>query len=273
METPRPTPRDAVLIGEGLVRHQRLRPHAHAFAHPTWFLLLPMHRLAEAAAEAGLALNRPGLIAFHDRDHGDGRGPEAGGALGWMHELLRAQGITDANGPVWLHTYARVLGYAFKPVSFWYCHRADGSLRAIVAEVNNTFGERHCYLLDEPAWGRTLQARKRFHVSPFCRVEGGYRFRFLRTAGDAASRTVVRIEYEDAAGPLLLTSVSGTLTPATPRDWPRLLWRYRWHSAMVIARIHWHALTLWRKGVGWYRKPAPPADPVTPQDAPHPPAA
>lgn len=95
MDTPRPAPRDAVLIGQGLVRHQRLRPRAHAFAHPTWFLLLPMHRLVDAAAEAGLALNRPGLIAFHDRDHGDGRGPEAGGALGWMRELLQAQGITE----------------------------------------------------------------------------------------------------------------------------------------------------------------------------------
>jgi DUF1365 family protein len=90
--------------------------------------------------------------------------------------------MTDATGEVWLHCYPRVLGYTFKPVSFWYCHRrADGSLRAIVVEVNNTFGERHCYLLDAPRYGVELQARKVFHVSPFCEVEGGYRFRFMRT--------------------------------------------------------------------------------------------
>lgn len=274
MQTSLPPERaDAVLIGEGWVRHRRLRPHEHSFAHRTWFLLLPMHRLEDAAADAGLPLNRVAPISFHDRDHGDGRGPEAGGALAWLRELLTRHGIADADGAVWLHTYARTLGYAFKPVSFWYCHRPDGSLRAIVAEVNNTFGERHCYLLDAPAWGRTLQAAKRFHVSPFCRVAGDYRFRFLRTTdGGTGERTVVRIEHGDADGPLLLTSVSGTLAPATPRAWLRLLWRYRWHSAMVIARIHWHALTLWRKGVGYHPKPAPPADWVTAQSSTPPPA-
>ncbi|TSE35424.1 DUF1365 domain-containing protein [Tepidimonas charontis] len=257
---------DTVLIGEGWVRHHRLRPREHAFAHRTWFLLLPMHRLAAAAAQAGLALNRRALISFDDRDHGDGRSPERGGALAWLRELLAQHGIADADGPVWLHTYPRVLGYAFKPVSFWYCHCTDGALRAIVAEVNNTFGERHCYLLDEPAWGHTLQAPKRFHVSPFLPVAGGYRFRFLRTSTrPEGERTVVRIEYDDEAGPLLRTSVAGTLRPAQASDWSALLWRYRWHSAMVIARIHAHALTLWRKGVRIYPKPAAPAEPVTPQ--------
>lgn len=261
---------DAVLVGEGWVRHRRVRPREHAFAHPTWFLLLPMHRLKEAAAEAGLALNRPGRVSFHDTDHGDGRGPEAGGSLAWLRELLARHGVVDADGPVWLHTYARVLGYAFKPVSFWYCHRADGTLRAIVAEVNNTFGERHCYLLDAPAWGRTLEAVKRFHVSPFCRVAGGYRFRFLRATRDEKQRTVVRIEHGDSDGPLLLTSVSGTLTPAAPDTWTRLLWRYRWHSVAVIARIHWHALLLWIKGVGFHRKPTPPVEWITAQSPTHP---
>jgi DUF1365 family protein len=271
------TAADPVLVGEGWVRHRRLRPHGHAFAYRTWFLLLPMHDLARAAAGAGLALNRPALISFHDRDHGDGRGPERGGALAWLRELLAQHGITDADGPVWLHTYARILGYAFKPVSFWYCHRADGTLRGIVAEVNNTFGERHCYLLDAPRWGATLQAPKRFHVSPFCRVAGHYRFRFLRTDGqphaDTArpAHTVVRIEHSDEDGPLLLTSVSGSLTPATPQTWGGLLWRHRWHSAMIIARIHWHALLLWRKRVPWYRQPTAPQAWVTVQ-SPHPPS-
>ena len=67
-----------------------------------------------------------------------------------------------------------MLGYTFKPVSFWYAHRADGRLRAVVAEVNNTFGERHCYLLDAPRYGTELVADKCFHVSPFCRIEGGF---------------------------------------------------------------------------------------------------
>lgn len=121
--------------------------------------------------------------------------------------MLR-EGVEDASGEVWLHTYPRVLGYTFKPVSFWYCHRPDGSLRTIVVEVNNTFGERHCYLLDEPAYGRELKADKVFHVSPFCSLEGGYRFRFMRSTHDGVEKTVARVDYDDAAGPLLETSVS-----------------------------------------------------------------
>ena len=157
------------LIGIGEVRHRRLRPAANAFSYPTYFLLLPLRSL-RAQPAAALARNRFGLLSFHDRDHGDGRAD----ALAWVDELLASEGVHDARGEVWLHTYPRVLGYVFKPVSFWYCHREDGSLAAVVAEVNNTFGERHCYLLDGPglAWGQELCARKVFHVSPFCQVQG-----------------------------------------------------------------------------------------------------
>lgn len=94
----------------------------------------------------------------------------------------------------------------FKPVSFWYCHRDDGSLRAIVVEVNKTFGKRHCYLLDRPACGVELRADKVFHVSPFCAIEDGYRFRFM--VDPQRAHTVARIDYDDAEGLLLQTTVS-----------------------------------------------------------------
>ena len=250
-------------IGFGQVRHTRLRPRRNAFVYDTYFLMLPMRHLADPAAMGALAVNRAGLISFHDRDHGDGRGPESGGALAWMEALLRQHGIEDADGEVWLHTYPRVLGYTFKPVSFWYCHRADGALRAIVAEVNNTFGERHCYLLEEPRYGVELQADKCFHVSPFCRIEGRYRFRFMRTDSGSAPRTVVRVDHDDAHGPLLQTSISGTLQPASAAALRRALWRYPAMTAMVMARIHWQALRLWLKRVTFFRKPAAPEHFVT----------
>ena len=192
------------LIGFGQVRHTRVRPKRHAFSYDTFFLLLPLRSLRAHPESAGaLAFNRRGALSFFESDHGDGRSAEQGGALAWLDGLLQAEGIADATGEVWLHTYPRVLGYTFKPVSFWYCHRADGSLRAILVEVNNTFGERHCYLLDAPQYGVEQQARKGFHVSPFCEVAGGYRFRFMRTAPGTydAGRTVVRIDYDDASGP------------------------------------------------------------------------
>lgn len=268
-----PAMASAPLLGFGQVRHTRLRPRHHAFSYPTFFLMLPMRTLA--AQPGALAVNRRGAISFHDADHGDGRGPQQGGALAWLDELLRAEGVNDATGPVWLHCYPRVLGYTFKPVSFWYCHRADGSLRAILVEVNNTFGERHCYLLEHPQYGLEQQARKVFHVSPFCEVNGGYRFRFMRTSPAAegaparegaaapAGRTVVRIDYDDDSGPLLQTSVSGSLHPVTPRTLRKALWGYPAMTLALIARIHWHALRLWLKRVRFHSKPAAPASIVT----------
>lgn len=249
------------LIGLGQVRHTRLRPARHAFAYPTYFLMLPLRGL-HANSSGTLAHNRRAMLSFHDCDHGDGRD----NAVQWLDELLQAHGIHDATGEAWLHCYPRVLGYAFKPVSFWYCHRADsggGGLRAIVVEVNNTFGERHCYLLDNPRLGAELTAAKVFHVSPFCQVEGSYRFRFMRTQSQGRERTVVRIDYDDAQGPLLQTSVSGTLQPLTPAAARHALWRHPAMTLAVIARIHWQAARLWLKRVGFFRKPAPPQTFVT----------
>ena len=260
---PRATTKAEPLLGFGQVRHTRLRPRRHAFAYGTFFLMLPMRTLAQGDRNSALAVNRRVAISFHDVDHGDGRSAEQGGALAWLDGLLQAEGIDDATGEVWLHTYPRVLGYTFKPVSFWYCHRSDDSLRAILVEVNNTFGERHCYLLDEPRYGQELQARKVFHVSPFCTVRGGYRFRFVRAQRPGGERTLVRIDHDDDDGPLLRTSVSGTLEPATAQALRRALWAYPAMTLAIVARIHWHALRLWFKRVGFHRKPAPPAHPVT----------
>ena len=228
------------MIGFGSVRHTRLRPVHHHFAYPTFFLLLPMRSLRGAPETARpLAINRAAVLSFHDSDHGDGRAD----AVQWLDELLVREGIADAGGEAWLHCFPRVLGHTFKPVSFWYCHRADGALRAVVVEVNNTFGERHCYVLDNPAWGREQAARKAFHVSPFCAVAGSYRFRFMLTP--ARDRTVARIDHDDAAGPLLRTSVSGDLQPVTRAALRHALWRYPLLTLAVVARIHWHAALLW----------------------------
>jgi uncharacterized protein len=246
----------AALIGFGQVRHTRLRPARNAFAYPTYFLMLPMRSLArEGAGE--LARNRFAAISFYDKDHGQG----GSNSLQWLDDLLKAEGISDATGETWLHCYPRVLGFTFKPVSFWYCHRADGSLRAVVVEVNNTFGERHVYLLDQARYGQEMQASKVFHVSPFCAVEGSYRFRFMTTPEQ--SRTVARIDYEDAQGMLLHTSVSGDLQPLNAQAVRKAMISYGAMTLAVIARIHWQALKLLFKRVPFFSKPSPPAVWVT----------
>ncbi len=243
------------MLGIGQVRHARLRPASNRFAYATYFLMLPMRALRAAPCKA-LARNRFGLMSFHDADHGDGRAD----SLAWIDELLLRHGVADAQGEVWLHCYPRVLGHTFKPVSFWYCQRTDGSLAAIVVEVNNTFGERHCYLLsDGPAWGRELRASKVFHVSPFCDVAGDYRFRFMRTA----QRTVARIDHHDSTGPLLQTSVSGRLEALSAQGARRVFFGMPLMTLGVIARIHWQALKLAGKRVPFFRKPAVPQSFVT----------
>ena len=243
-------------IAIGTVRHLRLRPTTHGFDYPTYFLLLPLRTL-RGSPEPALARNRFGLLAFHDHDHGDGRDD----CLAWLEEQLEREGVHDADGEVWLQTYPRVLGYVFKPVSFWYCHRRDGSLAAIVAEVNNTFGERHCYLLagSGVAWGRELRAQKVFHVSPFCHIDGEYRFRFARS--DA--QIVARVEHHDGDGPLLLTSVSGAFACATSSRQRIAFFSQPLMTLAVIARIHWQALRLWAKRVPLVRKPVAPESFVT----------
>jgi uncharacterized protein len=246
-------------IAVGEVRHARHRPTANAFRYPAYFLRLPMRTLDDALrSQRFLARNRFNLLSFHDADHGDGRTP----LVEWIARLLGAEGIDDADGPLWLHSFPRVLGYAFKPVSFWFCHRRDGALRAIVCEINNTFGERHCYLLAHRdghpiASGEELAAAKIFHVSPFCAVTGGYRFRFVHTRG----RAIARIDYDegDAHRPLLSTSLSGRLVPVSDRALLSAFIRMPLFSFGVIARIHWQALRLWRKRTPFFAKPAPPS--------------
>jgi uncharacterized protein len=260
-------------IGFGQVRHTRLRPARNAFAYATYFLMLPMRSLNRQPADGDptLAINRFAPISFYDRDHGDARTPQKGGALGWLDDLLAAQGIEDATGEAWLHCYPRVWGYTFKPVSFWFCHRAPddqgGALRVIVVEVNNTFGERHFYVLDGAKYGEEIAASKAFHVSPFCAVEGGYRFRFMRTSPGAgthsAARTVARIDYDDAVGPLIQTSVSGVLEPITTAALRKAMWRYPAMTFGVVFHIHLQAAVLWFKRVKFWRKPAPPDSLVT----------
>ena len=246
----------------GQVRHSRLRPAKNAFSYSVFTLMLPLRALGEGTLGSRLcSRNRFNLLSFHDRDHGDGQTP----LLNWIDKLLRAEGITDADGEIWLQSFPRVLGYVFNPVSFWFCHRHDGALRAIVCEVNNTFGERHCYLLDPGGimpWGREMMATKIFHVSPFCAVEGSYRFRFMRatqTRDESVSeRIVARIDYDDEQGPLLLTSVSGVLQPLNDASAARAFMTHPLMTLGVIFRIHWQALKLFFKRVPIFSKPQPP---------------
>jgi DUF1365 family protein len=247
-------------IGFGPIRHVRNAPVRNAFSYAGLFVRLPMHAGFDSSTRL-FARNKAAMLSFWDADHGDG----SADAGQWLRSLLLENGVMDADGALWLHTFPRMFGYAFKPVSFWFAHTADGKLRAIVAEVNNTFGERHCYLLEAPAGGairngQLLHARKVFHVSPFCEVRGRYEFRFFVRQ----DRSLARIDYyEDGTQCLLETSIAGAHQTISTRSALKTLTATPWFTLGVIARIHWQALKLWVKRVPFITKPTPPSSLVS----------
>jgi uncharacterized protein len=233
----------AIIVGE--VVHARSRPAQHAFTYPLFCL---------DAVAAVMPVNRRGLVAFYERDHGSRDGKPL---FDWARDLLTQQGVTydAATLDIELTTCPRLFGYVFNPVSFWVCRHRSEEVFAVIAEVNNTFGESHRYLLTPPAQnsissGETLFAAKQLHVSPFNEVRGSYEFRF----NFSANQWLARIDYNDGDGVLLHTRISGVAKALTPAGLRTVLWRYPLQSISVVARIHWHALLLALKRVPFHGK-------------------
>ena len=204
--------------------------------------------------------NRRNLISLYDIDHGGS--PKAGQGASWVRQVLTAHGLPGADR-LELLAQPRVLGHVFNPVSFWLCYDAADALRVVVAEVSNTFGERHsylCYREDRAAIApdNILSAQKIFHVSPFQPVEGGYQFRFdIRP-----DRIGIWIDYTAGAGGLIAT-LTGRRVPLTNRAILAACLRRPFGSRRVLALIHWQALKLYFKGAGYRAPPVPPVDEVS----------
>ena len=232
----------------GKVMHRRRHPVDNHFVYPVFFLLL---RLDELKDDTSLlfGVNRKRPVSFNFRDYGDGRDPEI-----WVRELLQEHGVNDCGGPIWVQTFPRLLGYLFNPVSFWYCTRPDATVGAIVAEVNNTFGDKHYYLLtpnpDLDGFSG-LRAAKRLYVSPFYPVEGEYRFDF-NTDFDSPR---VKIDYFKDGKLQLNTAIHGASRPLSTSSLAAAAIRQPFLTLGVIAKIHWQALRLWLKGVRLHKRP------------------
>lgn len=246
----------------GAVMHRRHSPVENRFVYPLCYVRVPVSELEHLDKRYAplFGVNRRALLRLDYRDHGarDGTPP-----MPWVRALLARHGVT-AGGEVVLQTMPRVLGYVFNPVSFWFCHDAGGALRAVLCEVNNTFGEHHNYLVSRVDGmpiqdGQELCARKVFHVSPFFPVRGEYRFRFERR-GTAHS---IAIDYWEGSTKMLSTRLAGVSAPLNRKSVLHALRRFPFMSVSVIARIHWQALRLWSKRVTFFRKPRAPLEETT----------
>lgn len=213
----------------------------------------------EAPGPDGPALfsrNRANLVALHDVDHGGP--PGAGRGAAWVREMLAREGRGTGWGRIRLLAQPRVAGHVFNPVSFWLVDGPDGALRMVVAEVTNTFGDRHCYLCHRDDMARigagdTLAARKLMHVSPFQDTGGRYSFRF----DIARDRIAIRIEFRDGADGVVAT-LEGTRRMLSNRSILGACLRRPFGSRRVLALIHWQAFKLWWKGAGYRERPPPP---------------
>ncbi|WP_309136565.1 DUF1365 domain-containing protein [Cupriavidus plantarum] len=235
------------------VMHDRLRPVRNRFVYPVFCLRVNLDALPRLE-RWWFGVNRARIVSLRTADYGPRDGTDL---AAWMRARLRSAGLPD-DGEIWLQTFPRVFGYAFNPVSFWYCHDRDGALRALVAEVTNTFGGRHAYLVTAPDLGpigeaTVLATRKCLHVSPFNDVRGHYGFHLRETAGTS----FVGIDYFDDDGLLLRTSMAGYKRPLTGGAMLAALLRQPWVTLSVTARIHWQALRLWVRGVPFHGSEPP----------------
>jgi uncharacterized protein len=244
-------------IYSGEVMHCRTAPVRHTFRYPIALFALDLDELTELDRRLRcFSVNGRNLIGFHDRDHMDRR---PGSTKTKVLAFLRAHDIDLDGGTITLLTQCRMFGYVFNPVSFYYCHRPSGDLHCIVAEVNNTFGERYLYLLshdqdadDVAGRYRRYTARKVMHVSPFISMQARYEFRFA-PVGDRLSVFMT----ESAHGQRFFAAhLRGRRTELSDRT---LLWLVATHPFLtlkIIGAIHWQAVRLYLKGAPFHRQPA-----------------
>jgi DUF1365 family protein len=243
---------------EGVVLHQRFKPTGHRLRYRIVSLLIDLDEIPALSRRLRLlSIDRFNLFSIRQSDFGAGTPT---GLRDWVAGQCEAAGIA-ADGPIRLLAMPRVLGHAFNPLSVFFCYRADGGLAATLYEVRNTFGERHSYLIPAPSGSTMIRqsCRKTFYVSPFMPMEMEYRFRVV----PPARRVSVVIDGLGGQDRLITASLSGRRVELTDGALLRAFLGAPALGLRVVGGIHWEALKLWRKKVGLYTKPAPPADAIT----------
>jgi DUF1365 family protein len=231
----------------------------HRFRYKSYSLLVDIDQIDTLASQTSvLSHNRWNLFSLHDRDYG----PRDGSPLRpWIDTQLRAAGIELEGGSVELLAFPRVLGYTFNPLTMWFCYHADGSLRAVLHEIHNTFGQNHGHLVAvDPAAGSPLRHSfaKELHVSPFFDRDGTYTF----TLRPPAERFSISIDYRVDADRMLKATMALRRRPLHTRNLIALFVTHPLLTLKVTVGIHWNALKLWVKGAQYRPVPQPPAQTV-----------
>ena len=243
-------------IYSGTVMHRRFKPLGHNLSYRLAQMLFDLDAMPALRL---FSHNRFNLVSFHDRDHLDGSGTDLRIQIG---RLLTTAGLEPDGGAIRLLCMPRILGHAFNPISVFFCYRRDGSLLALLYEVNNTFGQRHSYLIpvaDRDAATIRQRCDKGFYVSPFMRMDMTYAFNVV-PPGDTVA---VVVHGDDADGRVITASFTGRRREASDAALTAMLLRYGLLSLKVIGAIHWEAIKLWLKGLRIQPRPAPPDHPVT----------
>jgi DUF1365 family protein len=248
----------AAAIYDGIVVHRRLRPIRHRLRSKIFMFLLDLDDLPGLGKRLRLfSHGRFNVFSFHDSDHG------AGGddLRAWIEAQLKAAGIDSDGGAIRILCMPRILGHVFNPISVFFCHLRDGTLQAMLYEVNNTFGERHTYLM--PVRGQTDPIRqscaKRFYVSPFMPMDLTYRFR----VGRPGPRVSVAIDASGPDGTMISTCFTGSRAALSDRVLLGRFMHMPFLGVKVLAAIHWEAAKLFLRGLRLKKRPAPPDMPVT----------
>jgi len=225
----------------GTLMHSRRTPTENVFRYPACYFLLDLDELEEVERRlALLSVNRSNVVTLHDEDHFEG-GPV-------KRSVIEFAGDPEVERVLML-TQLRIFGYVFNPVTFYWLYGRGGRLSCMVAELNNTFGERHPELLRGP--GLAYEHEKHLHVSPFFGLDQSYEYLFSEPGDQVFARIHVR---ENGHRPLTAV-LHGRRRELTNRALAAALVRYPLMPHRVTALIHWQALRLWRKGVPFHHKP------------------
>lgn len=243
----------------GQVTHARLSPRRHNLAYRIFMVRLDLDTPAPAQTRL-FSLNRFNLLSVHERDHGDGsRTP----LRQQIAARLEQAGLAAAAAHIEMLAMPRILGRVFNPLTVYFCRDQEGRLSAVVYEVNNTFGERHNYMIAagaERQGGAVAQgAPKMFHVSPFMDMDLDYRF----DVSPPDQTVALRIAVTRSGEPVLNAAFTARGRPMTDAGLLRAWLTHPWQTLGVLAAIHWEALKIVLMGFRYRPKPAAPAAPVT----------